>query len=98
VPRTLCRSSAGQDHRPGADHPVHPEAPARSVRAQGPGGGSMMSSSLFGGGLDRRILGLLAILTSAAVLVPVLNLAVPPTSSFHIPTYAVALLGKYLCY
>jgi urea ABC transporter, permease protein UrtC len=58
----------------------------------------MMSSSLFGGGLDRRILGLLAILTSAAVLVPVLNLAVPPTSSFHIPTYAVALLGKYLCY
>ena len=57
-----------------------------------------MSSSLFGGGLDRRILGLLAILTSAAVLVPVLNLAVPPTSSFHIPTYAVALLGKYLCY
>src|SRR5690606_20419029 len=98
VPRTLCRSGAGQDHRPGADHPVHPEAPARSVRAQGPGGGSMMSSGLFGGGLDRRILGLLAILIGAAVLVPVLNLAVPPTSSFHIPTYAVALLGKYLCY
>ena len=23
-------------------HPVHPEAPARPVRAQGPGGGSMM--------------------------------------------------------
>jgi urea transport system permease protein len=32
------------------------------------------------------------------VLVPVLNLAVPPTSMFHVPPYIVALVGKYLCY
>jgi urea transport system permease protein len=37
----------------------------------------------------------LAILT---VLIPVLNLALPPTSPFHVPTYLVALFGKYVCY
>ncbi|MDX1593702.1 MAG: urea ABC transporter permease subunit UrtC [Gammaproteobacteria bacterium] len=41
------------------------------------------------------ILGLLA---AAAVLVPLLNLAVPPDSPFHLSTYTVTLLGKYLCY
>jgi urea transport system permease protein len=30
--------------------------------------------------------------------VPVLNLAVPQSSDFHIPTFLVALFGKYLCY
>ena len=34
----------------------------------------------------------------SAVLVPVLNLAVPPDSAFHIPDYLVPLLGKYLCF
>ena len=29
---------------------------------------------------------------------PLLNLAVPPTSAWHIPTYLVALWGKYICY
>ncbi|WP_142850784.1 urea ABC transporter permease subunit UrtC [Telmatospirillum sp. J64-1] len=33
-----------------------------------------------------------------AVLVPVLNLMVPPSSAFHVPDYVVALMGKYLCY
>jgi urea transport system permease protein len=37
-------------------------------------------------------------LAALAVLVPVLNLLVPPSSPFHVPTYVVALLGKYLCY
>ncbi|MGZ8410311.1 MAG: urea ABC transporter permease subunit UrtC, partial [Hyphomicrobium sp.] len=41
---------------------------------------------------------LLGILLGAAVLVPVLNLAVPPASPMHVPTYIVSLLGKYLCY
>ncbi len=41
VPRALCRRGARQDPGAGADHPVHPEAAARPVRAQGPGGGSM---------------------------------------------------------
>jgi urea transport system permease protein len=33
-----------------------------------------------------------------AILVPVLNLAVPASSNFYIPTYLVALFGKYACY
>ena len=41
------RRGARQDRHPGADHPVHPEAPARAVRAQGPGGGSMMPLPLI---------------------------------------------------
>lgn len=30
--------------------------------------------------------------------VPILNLVVPPESFFHVPTYVVTLLGKYLCF
>ena len=41
---------------------------------------------------------LLGILLAAIVLVPILNLAVPPDSPFHISTFMVSLLGKYLCY
>jgi urea transport system permease protein len=40
----------------------------------------------------------LAILAVAAVLVPILNLALPPSSPFYVPTSMVALWGKYLCY
>ncbi len=29
---------------------------------------------------------------------PLLNLAFPPTSALHVPTYLVALFGKYVCY
>ena len=29
---------------------------------------------------------------------PILNLAVPPSSAFHVSTYLVALFGKYACY
>ncbi|MBI2977987.1 MAG: urea ABC transporter permease subunit UrtC [Rhodospirillales bacterium] len=47
---------------------------------------------------DRGGLVLLTVLAAAAVLVPVLNLLVPPTAAFHVPTYLVSLLGKYLCY
>jgi len=58
----------------------------------------MIFSRLFSGGLDRRVLLLLILLVAAAIAVPVLNLAVPPSSSFHMPPHAVTLLGKYLCY
>ena len=33
-----------------------------------------------------------------AVVIPVLNLAFPPGSPLHVPSYLVALLGKYICY
>jgi urea transport system permease protein len=57
-----------------------------------------MISAMLMRGLDRRALVFLAILALAAVLVPVLNLAVPTDSAFHVPTYVVTLLGKYVCY
>jgi len=33
-----------------------------------------------------------------SVLIPALNLLVPEGSFFHVPTYTVTLLGKYLCF
>ena len=47
---------------------------------------------------DRRGHIFLAILCFAAIVVPSLNLLLPETSPFHVPTYVVALMGKYLCY
>lgn len=41
------------------------------------------------------VLGLIAL---TAVTVPILNLAVPQDSIFHVSTYTVTLLGKFLCY
>jgi urea transport system permease protein len=38
------------------------------------------------------------LLVAAAVLVPLSNQLLAPSSSFHIPTYVMSLLGKYLCY
>jgi urea transport system permease protein len=40
----------------------------------------------------------LAILATLAVLVPFCNVALPPTSVFHVSDGTVVLLGKYLCY
>jgi len=48
--------------------------------------------------LDRTGWIFLGVLAAALIYVPLGNLAVPETSPFHVPTYAVALLGKYLCY
>ncbi|MFV3073729.1 urea ABC transporter permease subunit UrtC [Niveispirillum fermenti] len=48
--------------------------------------------------LDRAGLIFGAVALGLALLVPVLNLAVPPDSPFHVPPHVVALMGKYLCY
>ena len=48
--------------------------------------------------LSGRGLVFLGLLAAAAVLVPILSLAVPLASPFHLSTYAVTLVGKYLCY
>jgi urea transport system permease protein len=37
-------------------------------------------------------------LIAIAVAVPALNLLLPPSSPYHVPTYLVPLLGKYACY
>jgi urea transport system permease protein len=48
--------------------------------------------------LDSLGLVFIAIMLAAAILVPILALALPASSPFAIPPYIVALLGKYLCY
>ncbi|RJG41166.1 urea ABC transporter permease subunit UrtC [Mesorhizobium sp. DCY119] len=58
----------------------------------------MMTGRFFAAGADRRIVITIAILLAVAVIVPILNIAVPSASAFHIPSYIVALVGKYLCY
>lgn len=47
---------------------------------------------------DRGGMVVLAVLLAMAVLVPLLSLAVPDDSAFHMPAYMVTLLGKFLCY
>jgi urea transport system permease protein len=40
----------------------------------------------------------LLIVAATAVLVPLLNLLLPPSSPLHVPGYVVSLWGKYICY
>src|SRR6201997_5053591 len=40
----------------------------------------------------------LVVVAAVAVAVPILNLVVPQSSGLHVPTYVVALFGKYVCY
>jgi urea transport system permease protein len=57
-----------------------------------------MGSHLLIRSLDRGAVAFVAVIVALAVLVPVLNLAVPPSSALYLPTYLVALFGKYACY
>jgi urea transport system permease protein len=47
---------------------------------------------------DKGGIGLLALLAAVAVLVPIANLLVPASSPFHVSTYVLTLVGKYMCY
>ena len=57
--------------------------------------GKQALSALFA---DRASLGFLALLAGVALVVPVLNVAVPESSPLHLSSYVVGLIGKYLCY
>ncbi|HZY14512.1 MAG TPA: urea ABC transporter permease subunit UrtC [Beijerinckiaceae bacterium] len=48
--------------------------------------------------VDGRARIAIIVLIAVAILVPVLALATPPRSAFHMPPYLVALFGKYLCF
>jgi urea transport system permease protein len=48
--------------------------------------------------LDRGSAAFLILLGAIAILVPALNLALPPSSPFYLSSYYVALFGKYICY
>lgn len=47
---------------------------------------------------DRGTFWVLVVLAATAVVVPVCNLIIPEGWFFHIPTYWVPLLGKYMCF
>ena len=55
-----------------------------------------ISLRLLGNDTGARVF--LAAIIVLTVMVPILNVAVPPGSPFHVPTYAVSLFGKYLCF
>jgi len=48
--------------------------------------------------LDRRSMAFIAVLIALSLIVPVLSLALPESSAWHMPAYIITLLGKYLCY
>jgi urea transport system permease protein len=47
---------------------------------------------------DRGGMVVLGLILLTTLLVPILNLVVPPDSPFHVSTFTVTLLGKFLCY
>jgi urea transport system permease protein len=56
------------------------------------------SSHILIRSLDRGAVIFLAVVGAIAIVVPLLNLAVPNSWSLHVSTYLVTLLGKYACY
>jgi urea transport system permease protein len=48
--------------------------------------------------LDRSATVFLIVVAAAGVLIPLSNLLLPAGSMFQVPTYLVALFGKYVCY
>jgi urea transport system permease protein len=57
-----------------------------------------MSNSPLIRALDRGGIAFLVILAIIGAGVTLANLVLPPSSPLHVPTYLVALLGKYVCY
>ena len=57
-----------------------------------------MIGTFLKNGFDRSAVVVILLLLAAAIIVPVLSLYTSPTSAFHIPGYAVPLMGKYLTY
>ena len=48
--------------------------------------------------LDRSSIVFLTILAAVGILIPLSNLLLPESSPLHMPTYAVSLFGKYICF
>src|SRR6202166_4846146 len=48
--------------------------------------------------LDRSATVCLIVVSAAGLLIPLSNLLLPAGSMFQVPTYLVALFGKYVCY
>jgi urea transport system permease protein len=57
-----------------------------------------MSGHILIRSIDRGATIFLIIVAAIAIAVPICNLALPPSSALYVPTYLVALFGKYTCY
>ena len=57
-----------------------------------------MTPHVLTGSLDRGATLLLAIVAACGILIPLSNLLLPAGSVLQVPTYLVALWGKYVCY
>jgi urea transport system permease protein len=57
-----------------------------------------MKAAIRRAGSDRGGTVLLSLVAAFAVLAPILNLAVPESSPFHLSSYVLMLIGKYMCY
>jgi len=57
-----------------------------------------MITKLLIDSIDRRAALFLGFLLLVLLAVPALNLWVPEGSAFHVPTYMLSLLGKYVCF
>ncbi|MGV3492149.1 MAG: urea ABC transporter permease subunit UrtC [Devosia sp.] len=57
----------------------------------------MITAMLFRA-LDKKAAWLIAIIMLVAVAIPAGNILIPPGQFGHVPSYLVALFGKYLCY
>jgi urea transport system permease protein len=58
----------------------------------------MIAAHFLRGGLRPSIIAAILVILAAAAIVPLLNLALPASHPLHVPTYIVALVGKYLTY
>lgn len=58
----------------------------------------MITQRIFGAGFTPRVQLALALILLGGVLVPLSNLLLSPSNPLHVPSYALALFGKYLCY
>ena len=57
-----------------------------------------MITKAFFARFDKLAFWFVVFMAAVAILVPLSNLLLPPSSPLHVPTYLVALIGKYLCY
>jgi urea transport system permease protein len=58
----------------------------------------MLTRKFLAGGGDRSAMAFVSLLLAVVVAVPVLNLLVPESSPFHVSSYVLTLVGKYLCF